>query len=45
MTTGAALVISAHPADFVWRCGGAIALQAEQGWKVTAVCLSRGERG
>ena len=26
-----ALVISAHAADFVWRCGGAIALHAEAG--------------
>ena len=26
-----ALVISAHAADFVWRCGGAIALHAEKG--------------
>ncbi len=40
-----ALVISAHAADFVWRCGGAIALHAEQGVKVTVVCLSFGERG
>ena len=40
-----ALVISAHAADFVWRCGGAIALHAELGYKVTVVCLSFGERG
>ena len=40
-----ALVISAHAADFVWRCGGAIALHASQGVKVTVVCLSFGERG
>jgi 4-oxalomesaconate hydratase len=40
-----ALVISAHAADFVWRCGGAIALHAERGWDVTVVCLSFGERG
>lgn len=40
-----ALVISAHAADFVWRCGGAIALHAEQGVNVTVVCLSFGERG
>jgi 4-oxalomesaconate hydratase len=26
-----ALVISAHAADFVWRCGGAIAAHAELG--------------
>ena len=40
-----ALVVSAHSADFVWRCGGAIALHAEKGWKVTVICLSYGERG
>ncbi|MEM7293172.1 MAG: PIG-L deacetylase family protein [Pseudomonadota bacterium] len=40
-----ALVISAHAADFVWRCGGAIALHQEKGIDVTVVCLSFGERG
>ncbi|WP_343079291.1 PIG-L deacetylase family protein [Ostreiculturibacter nitratireducens] len=40
-----ALVISAHAADFVWRCGGAIALHAEMGYDVTVLCLSFGERG
>ena len=40
-----ALVISAHAADFVWRCGGAIALHAAMGYKVSVVCLSFGERG
>lgn len=40
-----ALVVSAHSADFVWRCGGAIALHAERGWQVTVICLSYGERG
>lgn len=40
-----ALVISAHAADFVWRCGGAIAVHAELGYAVTVVCLSFGERG
>ena len=40
-----ALVISAHAADFVWRCGGAIALHAELGYHVTGVWLSFGERG
>ncbi|MEP9398852.1 PIG-L deacetylase family protein [Mesorhizobium sp. KR2-14] len=40
-----ALVISAHSADFVWRCGGAIALHAEKGYDVTVICLSYGERG
>ena len=40
-----ALVISAHAADFVWRCGGAIALHAAKGYAVTVACLSFGERG
>ena len=40
-----ALVISAHSADFVWRCGGAIALHQSLGYDVTVVCLSYGERG
>ncbi|MEM7376801.1 MAG: PIG-L deacetylase family protein [Pseudomonadota bacterium] len=40
-----ALVISAHAADFVWRCGGAIALHQQNGIDVTVVCLSYGERG
>ena len=40
-----ALVISAHAADFVWRCGGAIALHAALGYQVTVACLSFGERG
>lgn len=44
-TSKSALVISAHAADFVWRCGGAIALHAELGYEVTVVCLSYGERG
>lgn len=43
--TRSALVISAHAADFVWRCGGAIALHAAQGCNVTVLCLSYGERG
>ena len=40
-----ALVISAHAADFVWRCGGAITIHASKGYEVTVVCLSFGERG
>jgi len=40
-----ALVISAHAADFVWRCGGAIALHQQRGYEVTVACLSYGERG
>ncbi len=39
------LVITAHPGDFVWRAGGAIALHAARGYAVTVVCLSYGERG
>ena len=45
MSDQTALVISAHSADFVWRCGGAIALHADRGYEVTVVCLSYGERG
>ena len=45
MPAKTALVISAHAADFVWRCGGAIALHADKGYEVTVVCLSFGERG
>jgi 4-oxalomesaconate hydratase len=44
-TEKAALVISAHSADFVWRAGGAIALHAARGMQVTVLCLSFGERG
>jgi 4-oxalomesaconate hydratase len=40
-----ALVISAHAADFVWRCAGAIALHQQKGYDVTIACLSYGERG
>ena len=45
MAKKSALVISAHAADFVWRCGGAIALHQNLGYEVTIVCLSFGERG
>ncbi len=45
MSDKSVLVISAHSADFVWRCGGAIALHQEKGYAVTIVCLSFGERG
>ena len=40
-----ALVLSAHAADFVWRCGGAIALHQKLGYEVTVACMSFGERG
>jgi 4-oxalomesaconate hydratase len=39
------LVITAHPGDFVWRAGGAIALHAGKGYRVKILCLSYGERG
>ena len=39
------LVITAHPGDFVWRAGGAIALHAKKGYKMKIVCISFGERG
>src|ERR1700726_3695907 len=39
------LVVSAHPGDFVWRAGGAIALHAKRGYRVKIVCLAFGERG
>src|SRR5436853_3556121 len=40
-----ALVITAHPGDFVWRAGGAIALHAKKGYRIKIACLSFGERG
>jgi 4-oxalomesaconate hydratase len=39
------LVVTAHPGDFVWRAGGAIALHARKGYRMTIACLSYGERG
>ncbi len=40
------LVISGHAADFVWRCGGAIAVHTKlHGYRAVVVCLSLGERG
>jgi 4-oxalomesaconate hydratase len=39
------LVITAHPGDFVWRAGGAIALHVSRGMRVKILCLSYGERG
>ncbi|RMB79974.1 PIG-L deacetylase family protein [Streptomyces shenzhenensis] len=41
----ATLVVTAHAGDFVWRAGGAIALAAARGEKVTIACLTFGERG
>jgi len=43
--SGPLLVVSAHPGDFVWRAGGAIALSAQAGQPTHVVCLSFGERG
>lgn len=39
------LVVTAHPGDFVWRAGGAIALHADKGYRIKILCLSLGERG
>jgi 4-oxalomesaconate hydratase len=39
------LVVTAHPGDFVWRAGGAIALHVKRGFRVKILCLSYGERG
>ena len=39
------LVVTAHPGDFVWRAGGAIALHAKRGYKMKIVCMAYGERG
>lgn len=39
------LVITAHPGDFVWRAGGAIALHAVNGYRIKIICMSFGERG
>ena len=44
-TQESTLVVSAHAADFVWRAGGAIALAAARGHRVTVLCLTYGERG
>lgn len=45
MTGKTGLVVSAHPGDFVWRAGGAIALHVKRGYRVKIVCLAYGERG
>ena len=38
------LVITAHAGDFVWRAGGAIALAAARGEKVTIACEQESDR-
>jgi 4-oxalomesaconate hydratase len=45
VTSKSGLVVTAHPGDFVWRAGGAIALHASKGYRIKIVCLSYGERG
>jgi 4-oxalomesaconate hydratase len=45
LTSKTGLVVTAHPGDFVWRAGGAIALHASKGYRIKIVCLSYGERG
>jgi 4-oxalomesaconate hydratase len=44
-TKKSGLVITAHPGDFVWRAGGAIALHAKRGYRIKIICMSYGERG
>ena len=39
------LVVSAHPADFVWRAGGTIAKYIEEGHQVKLIVISYGIRG
>ncbi|HEV7173897.1 MAG TPA: PIG-L deacetylase family protein [Solirubrobacteraceae bacterium] len=39
------LVIGAHSADFVWRSGGAVAVNATTGGSAKVIALSYGERG
>lgn len=39
------LVVSAHTADWIWRCGGTVATYLKAGAEVTVVCLTHGARG
>jgi 4-oxalomesaconate hydratase len=39
------LAVAAHPGDFVWRAGGALALTTSAGGRAVVACLSFGERG
>jgi 4-oxalomesaconate hydratase len=39
------LVIGAHSADFVWRSGGAVAVNTDNGGASKVIALSYGERG
>jgi 4-oxalomesaconate hydratase len=42
---GSVLVITAHAGEFVWHAGGALALAAARGERVTVACLTVGEHG
>ncbi len=39
------LVVSAHAADYCTRAGGTIARYSKEGWKVSIIVLTYGERG
>ncbi len=43
--TDTLFVVTAHPGDFVWRAGGALALAHSRGQRTVIACLSFGERG
>ncbi len=45
MAESSLLVVTAHPGDFVWRAGGALALAASRGQRAVIACLTFGERG
>lgn len=39
------LVVAAHAADYVWRCGGTIAKYAARGSEIRVIALAEGVRG
>lgn len=39
------LVVSAHTADWIWRCSGTVAAYLKAGAEVSVVCLTHGARG
>ena len=45
MTGSPLVVVTAHPGDFVWRAGGALALAASRDQRAVIACLTFGERG
>jgi len=46
MEDGKTLVVCvAHPGDFVWRAGGALALMKAQGWHTHVICATYGTKG